>query len=122
MVIKNLYTYQISSREENQLEAILKIDSQHPLFKGHFPGFALTPGVCQLLMIREILEGELNMSLMLASARQVKFTAVHEPETEPEIGASISFSRKGDQLEVNAHLSSNEKVYLKLRGEFKSQR
>ena len=122
MVIKDLYTYQVSSREENRLEATLRIDSHHPLFKGHFPGFAITPGVCQLLMIREILEVELDMSLMLASARQVKFTAVHEPETEPEIGASISFSRKGDQIEVNARLSSNEKVYLKLRGEFKSQR
>ena len=122
MVIKSLYRYQISSRAENQLEAILQIDSNHPLFKGHFPGFAITPGVCQLLMIREILEGELDMSLMLASARQVKFTAVHEPETEAEIGASISFSKKGDQLEVNARLSSNEKVYLKLRGEFKRQR
>ncbi len=122
MVIKNLYTYQISSREENRLEAILRIDSQHPLFKGHFPGFAITPGVCQLLMIREILEEELDMPLMLASARQVKFIAVHEPETEPEIGASISFSKNGDQLEVNARLSSNEKVYLKLRGEFKRQR
>jgi len=122
MVIKNLYTYQVSSREENRLEAILRIDSQHPLFKGHFPGFAITPGVCQLLMIREILEEELDMPLMLASARQVKFITVHEPETEPEIGASISFSRKGDQLEVNANLSSNEKVYLKLRGEFNRQR
>ena len=122
MLIKNLYSYQVSSREENSLEAILRIDSHHPLFKGHFPGFAVTPGVCQLLMIRELLEAELDMPLMLVSARQVKFTAVHEPESEPEIGASISFSRKGDHLEVNARLSKNEKVYLKLRGEFKRQR
>lgn len=122
MVIKNLYTYHINSREEKRLDAILRIDSHHPLFKGHFPGFAVTPGVCQLLMIREILEAELDLPLMLVSARQVKFTAVHEPETEPEIGASISFSKKGDQFEVYARLSNNEKVYLKLRGEFKRKR
>jgi 3-hydroxyacyl-[acyl-carrier-protein] dehydratase len=122
MVIKDLYRYRLTGKDENRIDAVLQINSQHPLYKGHFPGFPLTPGVCQLLMIREILEAELDLALMLSAARVIKFSAVHEPQSEPEIGASILFSSMDDGLEVTASLKRDEKVFLKLKGEFRKQK
>lgn len=122
MVIEDLYRHQVTFRDENSIKASLLINPRHEIFHGHFPEFALTPGVCQLLMIREILEDVLKTSLMLRKARQIKFTAIHEPGNESEIKASISFTRKDDILDVSAQLVGKEKVYLKFRGEFKEQR
>ena len=122
MLSNDLYTYMLTAQEEDRIEAKLQIDPNHPLYAGHFPGFAITPGVCQILMIKEILEGELGLSLMLSKARQIKFTAVHEPVKEPEMDASISFSQAGDHLEVSAQLKNKKKVYLKFKGEFRFQK
>ncbi len=122
MVIKDLYTYRVTGREENRIDATVLIDSHHPLYLGHFPGSPITPGVCQLLIIREVLEGELGMPLSLTKAGQIKFMAVHEPGSQPEIDATLSFSNIGDRLDVTARLDKNEKVFLKFKGEFRKQK
>ena len=122
MLRNDLYTYRLTSREENRIDARLRIDANHPLYLGHFPGFAITPGVCQIIMIKDILEGELGLSLMLSRARQIKFTAVHEPGKDAEMDASISFSQERDHLEVSAQLKNKTKVFLKIKGEFRFQK
>ncbi len=115
----NFYTYELKGREENRIEASLQIDANHPLYRGHFPGFPVTPGVCQVQIIREILEHEEGLPLMLTAARQIKFTAIHEPVKEAKIQVSISFKKSGDHLEASAQLHCNKKIYLKFKGEFR---
>jgi 3-hydroxyacyl-[acyl-carrier-protein] dehydratase len=122
MLSKNLYTYRLTGKEENRIDASLQVDSNHPLYLGHFPGFPITPGVCQIRMIKEILEEELGQTLMLSKARQIKFTAIHEPGKEKAMDASIAFSQTGDHLEVSAQLQNKKKVFLKFKGEFRFQK
>lgn len=122
MLIKKLYTYQVTELGENQISALLDFNADHPLYQGHFPGFPVTPGVCQLLLIREILEKVLQLKLMLASAKQIKFTAVHDPASEPSIEALINYKYADNQLMVTASLKKNEKVFIKFKGEFRKQK
>jgi len=122
MQLGDLYKYTVNKREEQRIEATISINGKHPLYGGHFPGSPITPGVCQLLMIREILEAERKVPLLMYAARQIKFTAVHEPEAEPEIDATVSFIQRGDRLAVAASLHKNNKVFLKFKGEFKEHK
>ncbi len=122
MHIKGLYTYRIAKREKESIDATISINESHPIYGGHFPGHPITPGVCQVSMVREILEEETGIPLMMSAAKLIKFTAIHEPGVDPEINAAISFSRKGEHWEVSAHLHKNEKVFLKFKGEFKDQK
>lgn len=119
---RELYKYSISLKEEKRIHARISINGQHPIYKGHFPGLPITPGVCQVQMIKEILEAESGNTLRLSAAKQIKFTAVHEPGTEPEIDAEISFNQEDGRLLVSAHLHKNEKVFLKFKGEFREQK
>lgn len=121
MANRNLYTYNINGREEKGIKASIRIDPDHPIYTGHFPGLPITPGVCQVQMIREILEDEVKIPLILSRAGQIKFTAVHDPGKEPEINAIISFSNKGNLLAVSAQLQGKGKIYLKFKGEFSRQ-
>jgi len=73
-------------------------------------------------MIREILEAERGLPLLLKNARQIKFTAVHEPASAPKIEADISFSRKNELLLVSARLYHMDKVFLKFKGEFREEK
>ncbi|MCP4311161.1 MAG: hypothetical protein GY790_07870 [Bacteroidetes bacterium] len=120
--MEDLYTYRVNNREEELIDATISINENHLVYGGHFPGFPITPGVCQVQMIREILEQETGIPLVMTGAKQIKFTAVHEPGKEPEIDAAISFSRLGERMTVTARLHKNEKVFLKLKGEFREQK
>jgi 3-hydroxyacyl-[acyl-carrier-protein] dehydratase len=123
MLINGLYSYETRRHEGDQIEAILSIDRSCPVFSGHYPGFAVTPGVCQLLMIKEILEEELGIRLQLELASSVKFTALHEPDREGTIEARISYSAGGSgRLGVTGSIEKGEKKYLKFRGEFVRQK
>ena len=117
-----LYTYEITGMEPGKMHALIHMDASHSVYKGHFPGFPVTPGVYQVRMIREILEKELGKPLLLQNASQIKFIAVHEPASEPEINASISYSEAEGLFKVEARLHRNEKTFLKLRGEFREQK
>lgn len=119
---RELYKYSIALKEEKLIHACISINGQHPIYEGHFPGLPITPGVCQVQMIKEILEAESGIKLRLSAAKQIKFTAVHEPGIEPQINAEISFSQEDELLRVSARLHKNEKVFLKFKGEFREQK
>jgi len=122
MVIEDLYRYRVNKSEEGLIDATITINKEHALYGGHFPGFPVTPGVCQVLMVQEILERELNSPLILSGARQIKFTAVHEPDREKEVELEISFKREDKKLKVTACLYKEAKVFLKFKGEFSKRK
>lgn len=77
---------------ENSWEADFTFDPEAPYFKGHFPGFAVLPGVVQLGLARHFAEQMLRQKIVLTAVKKMKFTNVIVP------GETIHFSlvRKGD--------------------------
>ena len=121
MTIKDLYTYDLIEHEDNAIEAVIYINENSTIYKGHFPQFAVTPGVCQVLMIKEILEEEFGSPMRLSAARSIKFTAIHEPGMVKEIRSKITYKSDGDRFSVEGLLYKGETGYLKLKGDFVKQ-
>lgn len=67
------------SRTETTWSADLVFDADAPYFKGHFPGFAVLPGVVQLGMAQHFAEMFLRRSLTLTAVKKMKFTRVVVP-------------------------------------------
>ena len=59
--------------------AELVFDADAPYFGGHFPGFAVLPGVVQLGIARHFAEQFLRRAFTLASVKKMKFTHVVVP-------------------------------------------
>jgi len=121
MVIEDLYTYEVRSHVDHTIEAAISINENSTLYKGHFPGFPVTPGVCQVLMVKEILEGVLRFPLILKAAGNIKFTAVHDPFAVRKIEAKISYTPEGNRFRTVATLYQGELIYLKFKGEFEKR-
>ena len=77
MLIKDLYSYIVTSHSENQIEAEITVNEKSSIYSGHFPERAITPGVCQVHMIKQILIEELNSELQLTRAKNIKFITIH---------------------------------------------
>ena len=101
------------------LTTTLRLIPAHPVYDGHFPGNPVVPGVCQIQMIREIMEEWTGLSLKLTTADTIKFTSLINPLNTPIISFSLTIKDLPDQQwSVNATIHSPEVTFMKFRGIF----
>ncbi|MCQ2067867.1 MAG: beta-hydroxyacyl-ACP dehydratase [Bacteroidaceae bacterium] len=81
--------YRIESRLEglpqgqSGLNVILNPD--HLIYKAHFPGQPVTPGVCILQMIQELLSEQYGTPLFISKVKNAKFINMISPVTDGRI-------------------------------------
>ena len=66
------------------------LNPDHLIYKAHFPGQPVTPGVCILQMIQELLSEEMGIPLFINKIKNAKFTSMISPLTDRRI--SVLFS------------------------------
>jgi len=118
MINNGLCSYNLLKHTDMVIEATISFNENSPIYQGHFPHRAITPGVCQVMMIKEILEEALGDSLILSRAKNIKFTAIHEPGKVQTIHAKIKYNYDGKRYGVEGFLFKDETGYLKFKGEF----
>ncbi|MCC6288253.1 MAG: 3-hydroxyacyl-ACP dehydratase [Chitinophagaceae bacterium] len=118
MLKDNFFYIKSISNEENNIIAELQLNPGHKIFEGHFPGQPVVPGVCQVQIIKEILETATGNNLQLKTADHIKFLAVIIPDHDSKIIATIKSSGTPDGLSVTATLSREDKICLKMKGIF----
>ena len=113
-----IYAYSILHSEDGLIEARIYLHTDHPVFRGHFPERAVTPGVCQLDMIGDILARELDREYILCSPPSIKFPAMLEPGKNTDLVAGITYAMDAGRLRVRAQLGDGKKTFLKFRGDY----
>lgn len=91
MTGSNFYTLQGQVAEANALQTDIIIDPDHDIFKGHFPGRPVVPGVCMVAIIKELIELHLDTSFQLIKANQIKFLQPIIPEQDQVIRVTINW-------------------------------
>lgn len=105
---------------DEQIRASLRIEKDHSIFVGHFPGQPVVPGVCMIQMVKEILEQNLKVKLLMSEANNIKFLSVIDPTIHHLIDAFISIEENENELvKVNAVLSRPATVFFKMKATFK---
>ena len=61
------------------------LNPDHLIYKAHFPGQPVTPGVCILQMIQELLSVEMDNNLYIKSIKNVKFISMISPLTDSRV-------------------------------------
>ena len=112
----NLYIILSQQEEEGHPAFRLRIHPEWPIYKAHFPGHPITPGVCIVQMVQELLQKLLNRELCLRKAKNVKYLAIISPEEVSEL--TVAFPKIEEQpdgnLKVQAQVSDGEKLFTKL--------
>ena len=120
MLIEGLYTVTDFEFEGKELNAKIHLNKDHDIFKGHFPGNPVMPGVCMLQIIKELTEIATSQSLFLAVSSNIKFMAIINPDTNPDLLLNISIEEENDEIKIKNVSSFNETVALKLSATFKT--
>ncbi len=120
MLIEGLYTTDHFSFEDNTVNASITLNNDHDIFKGHFPGNPILPGVCSIQIIKELTEKALDRSLFLSVSSNVKFLETVNPEANPKLVLSIAISEVEEVIKLKAIISYNDTIALNLRAQFKN--
>lgn len=98
----------------------LQLNPAHDVFKGHFPGNPVVPGVCMTQMIKECIQEWKGLNLQLETGDNLKFTAVLNPELMDHPTLRIALKEKeSGKLHADANLFYEENSYFSFKGSFR---
>lgn len=121
MVLKDFY--KVLSEEktgDSKYTITILVNEKHEIFKGHFPGNPIMPGVCMIQIIKELTEKITQSTLMIQTLANVKFMALINPENNPELRLELDVTITEDNLvKVKNTTYFNETVALKLSNVYK---
>ena len=120
-MIPNLYKIiSISASGEDSVSFDLQLNRKCEIFKGHFPGQPVLPGVCTLEIIKDCISNIRGNKVILSGISQCKFTGMVDPGIENLLKIDIDIKPGIKDLpgSVNAIVSASERVILKLKGEY----
>lgn len=121
MLLKDFYkVVSIENTAENKYLVQIFINAEHEVFKGHFPGNPIMPGVCMMQIIKELTEQISQSSLFMQSLSNVKFMALINPFNTPELRLELDISMTDtDLVKVKNVTYCGETVALKLSSTYR---
>ncbi len=92
-------------------------------YRGHFPGKPVSPGVCNIEMIRECAELFTGKDLFIEDIKQCRLTAVSSPAICPSLDIAINLipASDGTSYEISASITDKDRTYMSLKGTFRSK-
>src|SRR6187549_3371631 len=100
MLMNDFYNIEYIQREPNSFSCKVAFNTQQDIFKGHFPGQPVVPGVGMMEMVKELLEQQTDKMLWLRNAGIVKFLQLITPDVQPVV--NVSWQKDGPSYNVNA--------------------
>ncbi|RZJ72531.1 3-hydroxyacyl-ACP dehydratase [Flavobacterium sp.] len=121
MLLQDFYT--IVSKDavsDGNFTVNIHVNAAHEVFKGHFPGNPVMPGVCMMQIIKELTEEIIESNLFMQSLSNVKFMALINPDKTPTLRLELNVSETEDNLvKVKNTTYFNDTVALKLASTYK---
>lgn len=117
MLLNNFFTYKQVDSEIDSVQAIINFNESHDIYKGHFPQRPVTPGVCQIEALKEVLSDCLHKKLKLKEAKEIKYIVPHTPEVKDVLLQAKLKDSEGD-ISVSASLSKDDQIFMKIRACF----
>lgn len=99
----------------------IRLNPDHIIFKAHFPGYPVTPGVVLMQIAQELCSVALSEKLTLHSAKNVKFLRVVKPAEDTDIEIDITNVQR-DNTMVSAHIEmkGNDETVAKFSMTFRT--
>ena len=94
----------------------VRLDASHPVYRGHFPGHPVLPGVCTLQLVRECLNRGTGRRFRYAAIRECKFLGMIVPQADTLLDIDIRLADDGTAAKkVTCVVTNNQKTVLKLK-------
>jgi 3-hydroxyacyl-[acyl-carrier-protein] dehydratase len=119
MFDNTFYTIKKTELTGNTYRAEVILNASHEIYKAHFPGNPITPGVCLLQMALEIINAKFDRNLRLVHAKNIKYLKVINPVENPVIGFIFQFKTEDGLIYADFDIVAGETVFTKVSATYK---
>ena len=123
MLLNDLYTIdKIIPRDTgNTILVEIRLNPDHDIFKGHFPGDPVLPGVCIIQILKEIVSRQMRMDLLIDKIISARFLSIIDPGADTVINFDLELESgtKDTHILCNASIYSGTKVFCRYKDTFK---
>ncbi|HET8572850.1 MAG TPA: hypothetical protein VFL76_03155 [Edaphocola sp.] len=115
----DFYYIQRQEIKDDECYALFYLDPGHAIFKGHFPGKPVLPGVCMIHVIKELFINAKGSDALLKTVQQVKFLEIIVPDEQTPLTLHMNWTMAGqNEWMVQAELKKEGKAFCKFKGIF----
>ncbi len=119
MLLKDFYSVKSSTNTNDEQITELHINKDHQLYRGHFPGRPVTPGVILMQLFKEEAERLHNVKLRLDNAANVKFTMVVDPNEDENLFLHTSSELADGFIKLKGIAKHKECIALRINALYK---
>ena len=117
MLLKNFYTIISETENESGTRIFrLRLNPDHEIYKGHFPEKPITPGVCNIQMMKECAERVVGKELIIKQMSQCKMPAMITPDGTPELSVSTLITETDGGYSLVASIFNESTTYITFKG------
>ncbi|MCH4823171.1 hydroxymyristoyl-ACP dehydratase [Gramella lutea] len=120
MILEDFYEVSNTTLAGDDAVTSLKVNKDHEIYKGHFPGRPVTPGVILMQLFKEEAERIFGIRLQLVRADNVKFTAVFDPTQEDELILESNLTETGEFIKLKGIAKNSTGIVLKINSLYKA--
>jgi 3-hydroxyacyl-[acyl-carrier-protein] dehydratase len=115
MLRNSFFTIEEFLKDAASFRAVVRLNEQHPVFAGHFPGQPVVPGVFTLQMIKECVAYALEKEVRFTTVQNCKFSKTILPGVHRLLEIHCLYSQQDGEYAVNAAVQSGEVTFLSLK-------
>ena len=83
--LDNLFITQSITNTEDGFEAAVRCNTDHAVYKSHFPGNPITPGACMLQEAGVLMQEKMGRPLFLKTSKNIKYLSLLIPAEGKEV-------------------------------------
>lgn len=117
-LLNDFYKVISMERSDASFLANIQLNVDHEIFKGHFEQMPVVPGVCQTQMVKELLQEETGVDLVLTKGDNIKFTGMIIPTQHQNIFVEIAYKKEEKAYVTEAKLFFENTIFTKFKGTF----
>ena len=123
-MFRDLYRINSESISEGRYTFGLTLDASHRIYQVHFPGTPITPGACQLEILRQLAGRAVGSGVSILEVRNIKYLRVISPETDPDITVeeTVSGTEVPGIFKCSAVICAGDTVFTKTSFTFKTEK
>ena len=87
----DLFTILSEEKTDHNADITIRLNREHPIYSGHFPDNAITPGVCIVQMAVDLFSHLMQEEYRLLRAKNVKFLQIIRPDEHNTVRYHLSW-------------------------------
>ncbi len=119
MLVEHYYSILDKQTQEQSTVFTVALHADSPVYAGHFPNEPISPGVCNIQLIKECAETVTGHLLRLRSMQQCRFMHLITPLLYPQVEVRITLLNTSDNgVKLRGTIGSANEIFIELRSEF----